>query len=296
MALDVADQTIAERPGRTTRSGKELIYRHTLLVRLSHWLNVLCVILLLMSGMQIFNAHAMLHWGIKGDENDPAILSIYAEEQLDGPPIGWVQIGSHKFNTTGWLGVFRDRDGFLSGRAFPWWLTVPSNQNLAEGRRWHFFFAWLFALNGLIYLIYGFAARHFQRDLAPTRYDLKHIGRSILDHLKLKHPRGEEAKRYNVLQKLTYIVVIFLLLPLMILTGLTMSPGVDSTAPWLLDVFAGRQSARTIHFITATLIVLFLLVHVIEVLLSGVFNELRSMITGWFAVKPEKTEAPGSKP
>jgi thiosulfate reductase cytochrome b subunit len=298
MAVDVADETISKpaRSVRRTRSGKELIYRHTLLVRLAHWVNVLCVVLLLMSGLQIFNAHAMLHWGIKGDEADPSILSIYAEEQLDGPPIGWVQIGSTKFNTTGWLGVFRDRDGFLSGRAFPWWITIPSYQNLAEGRRWHFFFAWLFVVNGLAYVIYGFVARHFQRDLAPTRYDWKHIGRSLLDHLKLKHPRGEAAKRYNVLQKLTYIAVIFILLPLMIAIGLAMSPGVDSAAPWLPEIFTGRQSARTIHFITATLIVLFILVHLIEVLLSGVFNELRSMITGWFVVKPEKNEAPRSKP
>jgi thiosulfate reductase cytochrome b subunit len=171
---------------------------------------------------------------------------------------------------------------------------VPSYQSLAEGRRWHFFFAWLFAINGLIYLVYGFVARHFQRDLAPTRFDLRNFGRSILDHLKLRHARGEEAKRYNVLQKLTYLIVVFVLLPLMLLTGLTMSPGVDSAAPFLLEIFGGRQSARTIHFIVASLIVLFVLVHVIEVLLSGVFNELRSMITGWFAVRPEKRE--GTKP
>jgi thiosulfate reductase cytochrome b subunit len=291
MAFDFAQETIAEPPVKKTRSGKELIYRHALFVRLTHWINVLCVVLLLMSGLQIFNAHAMLHWGIKGDEADPAILSIYAEEQLEGPPIGWTQIGSVKFNTTGWLGVFRDRDGFLSARGFPWWITIPSYQNLAEGRRWHFFFAWLFALNGFAYLIYGFVGRHFRRDLVPTRSDLKQIGRSILDHLKFKHPRGEAAKRYNVLQKLTYIAVIFILLPLMILTGLTMSPGVDSTAHWLLDLFGGRQSARTIHFITATLLVLFVLVHLIEVLLSGVFNELRSMITGWFAIRPEDPNA-----
>jgi len=298
MAVDVADQPVPEqkqtRPARRTRSGKELIYRHSFAVRLTHWLNVLCVFLLLMSGMQIFNAHPMLHWGIKGAETDPSILSIYAEEQLDGPPIGWTEIGGAKFNTTGWLGVFRDRDGYPSGRAFPWWLTVPSYQSLAEGRRWHFFFAWLFAINGLIYLVYGFVARHFQRDLAPTRFDLRNFGRSILDHLKLKHARGEEAKRYNVLQKLTYLIVVFVLLPLMLLTGLTMSPGVDSAAPFLLEIFGGRQSARTIHFIVASLIVLFVLVHVIEVLLSGVFNELRSMITGWFAVRPEKRE--GTKP
>jgi thiosulfate reductase cytochrome b subunit len=300
MALDIADEKVstpaAARTTWRTRSGKELIYRHTVLVRFAHWLNVLCLALLLMSGLQIFNAHPMLHWGIKGADADPSLLSIYAEDQVEGPPIGWVQIGGTKFNTTGWLGVFRDRDGFLSGRAFPWWITVPSYQSLAEGRRWHFFFAWLFALNGLLYLIYGFVSRHFQRDLKPTRFDLRHIGRSLLDHLRLRHPRGEAAKRYNVLQKITYVTVIFLLLPLMLVTGLTMSPGMDSAAPWLPEVFGGRQSARTIHFIVATLIVLFVLVHIFEVLISGVFNEMRSMITGWFAVKPEKIEAERSKP
>jgi thiosulfate reductase cytochrome b subunit len=300
MALDIADRNVTDQsaahPVRKTRSGKELIYRHTLFVRLTHWINVLCITLLLMSGLQIFNAHPMLHWGIMGGDTDPAVLSIYAEDQVDGSAIGWVKLGGWTFNTTGVLGVFRDRDGFFSGRAFPWWITIPSYQSLAEGRRWHFFFAWLFALNGLAYLIYGFAARHFQRDLTPTRFDLRNIGRSILDHLKFKHPRGEAAKRYNVLQKLTYIAVVFVLLPLMIVSGLTMSPGVDSAAPWLLDLFGGRQSARTIHFITATLIVLFVVVHLIEVLLSGFFNEMRSILTGWFAVRPEKTDAPRSEP
>ena len=300
MALDIADQNVAGQtalpPAPKTRSGKELIYRHTLFVRLTHWINVLCIALLLMSGLQIFNAHPMLHWGIMGGDKDPALLSIYAEDQVDGSAIGWVKVGGATFNTTGVLGVFRDRDGFLSGRAFPWWITIPSYQSLAEGRRWHFFFAWLFALNGLAYLIYGFAARHFQRDLAPTRFDWGNIGRSILDHLRFRHPRGEAAKRYNILQKLTYIAVIFVLLPLMILSGLTMSPGVDSATPWLLDLFGGRQSARTVHFITATLIVLFIVVHLVEVLLSGFFNEMRSILTGWFAVRPEKTDATRSQP
>jgi thiosulfate reductase cytochrome b subunit len=268
-----------------------LFYRHTIPVRVLHWFNAVILLVMLMSGLQIFNAHPMLHWGIMGGDKDPALLSIYGEEQLDGSAIGWTKIGSRAFNTTGVLGVFRDRDGFLSGRAFPWWITIPSYQSLAEGRRWHFFFAWLFALNGIAYLIYGFAARHFQRDLAPTRFDLRNIGRSVLDHLRFRHPRGEAAKRYNVLQKLAYMTVIFVLLPLMIFSGLTMSPGVDSVAPWLLDLFGGRQSARTIHFITASLILLFVIVHLFEVLLSGVFNEMRSILTGWFAVKPEKTDA-----
>ncbi|HEX5282173.1 MAG TPA: cytochrome b/b6 domain-containing protein [Micropepsaceae bacterium] len=274
-----------------TRNGRELIYRHTVAVRVSHWLNLLCFVVLLMSGLQIFNAHAMLHWGVKGDEADPALFSIYAEDQLEGPPIGWLQIGSAKFNTTGVLGVFTDRDGFLSGRAFPWWITLPSYQSLAEGRRWHFFFAWLLAINGFAYLLYGFGAGHFRRDLAPTHKDVRGLGRSILDHLRFRHPRGEAAKRYNVLQKFAYLTVVFVLFPLMIVTGVSMSPGIDSAAPWLPDLFGGRQSARTIHFFAATAIVLFVFIHLIEVLLAGIFNEMRSMITGWFAVRPEKPGA-----
>lgn len=285
MSVETAENRVQERP--RTGNGRELIYRHTVFVRLSHWFNAFCFAVLLMSGLQIFNAHPMLHWGVKGDEADPALFSIYAEEQLEGPPIGWLQIGSTKFNTTGMLGVFTDRDGFLSGRAFPWWITLPSYQSLAEGRRWHFFFAWLLAINGFAYLIYGFAAGHFRRNLVPTGKDVRGLGRSILDHLRFRHPRGDAARRYNVLQKFAYLAVIFLFV-LMVVTGLSMSPGIDSAAPWLPDLFGGRQSARTIHFIAAVSLVLFVLIHLFEVLLAGVFNELRSMITGWFSVRPDK--------
>jgi thiosulfate reductase cytochrome b subunit len=281
---------------RVSRRGKELVYRHTLTVRLWHWLNVLCVAILLMSGLQIFNAHPRLYWGNTGNEGDPALFEIYAEEQLEGPPIGWTKIGSSTFDTTGVLGVFMDQDGYLSGRAIPYWITLPSYASLAEGRRWHFFFAWLFAINILVYLIYGFVRRHFQRDLAPRGAELRRIGRTFVEHLKFKRARGEEAKRYNVLQKLAYIAVIFVLLPLMIVTGLSMSPGVNSATPWLPEFFGGRQSARTVHFVTGSLIVLFVFVHVLQVLIAGVFNEMRSMITGWFAIRPERRDAKGSKP
>src|SRR5262245_49201011 len=279
-----------------SRRGREIVYRHTPTIRLTHWINVLCIAILLMSGLQIFNAHPRSYWGNTGNEGDPAIFEIYAEERLDGPPIGWTKIGSTLYDTTGVLGVFTDVDGFLSGRAFPYWITLPSTQNLAEGRRWHVFFAWLFVINGLIYLAHGFARRHFQRDIAPTGRDFRRVGRTILDHLTFTRARGEDAKRYNVLQKLTYIAVIFVLLPLMILTGLSMSPGVNSAVPWLFEFFGGRQSARTIHFISASFIVLFLVVHVIEVIISGPINEMAAMTTGGFAVQPERPDSKGSKP
>jgi thiosulfate reductase cytochrome b subunit len=162
-------------------------------------------------------------------------------------------------------------------------------QDLATGRRWHFFLAWMFVTNGLVYLVYGAVTGHFWRDIAPTRDELapRHILKDIGEHLRLKRPSGEAAKHYNTLQKLTYLGVIFLILPMMLLTGLTMSPGMDAVTPFLLDLFGGRQSARTLHFITANLLVLFVVVHIVEVFIAGVWNEMRSMVTGWYVVKPE---------
>jgi thiosulfate reductase cytochrome b subunit len=168
-------------------------------------------------------------------------------------------------------------------RGWPSWITIPGFQDLADARHWHFMFAWILAINGLAYLIWSLATRHIQRDIWPTLADVKSIPRSILDHILLKHPTGEAAKRYNVLQRLAYLGVI-LLISVMVLTGLTMSPGIDAFCPWLLDLFGGRQSARSIHFISASLIVLFVLVHVVEVILAGPINEIRSMLTGRYVV------------
>ena len=147
-------------------------------------------------------------------------------------------------------------------------------------------FAWILVINGLVYLAWSLLARHVQRDLWPTWSDLRTIPRSVLDHLRLRHPTGEEAKRYNVLQRLAYLGLILLVIG-MVMTGLTLSPGIDAFAPWLLNVFGGRQSARTLHFIFASVIVLFIVVHLIEVVLAGPINEVRSMITGRYAVRPE---------
>jgi thiosulfate reductase cytochrome b subunit len=193
------------------------------------------------------------------------------------------------FNTTGFLGA-SDVNGHRQGRGFPAWLTLPSMRDLATGRNYHLFFAWLLAFNGLAYLLISFASRHIQRDLSLRRdeFNLKHLASDIWAHIKLHVPRGEEAKRYNTLQKIAYLAVIFGLIPLMVLTGLTMSPAVDAAFPALLDFFGGRQSARTIHFLAAMSIVAFVAVHLFEIFLVGAWNEIRSMITGWYEVKPEK--------
>ena len=273
------------------RARTVLTRRHAVVTRLTHWLNVLCLSFLLLSGLQIFNAYPRLHWGQYGADADPAFVTIGAR-QRNGEPQGLVEIGDVSLPTTGVLGLSK-LEGEWTPRAFPAWLTLPSYQDLAAGRRWHFFFAWAFVINGLVYLGYGLGSRHFRRDLAPDRHELapRHLWREIVNHARLRFPSGDEARRYNALQKLAYIAVVAILLPLMLLTGLTMSPGMDAAFPLLLDIFGGRQAARALHFITASLLVLFVIVHVAMVILSGPLNNMRSMITGRYAIREEGSDA-----
>ena len=261
---------------------RRLVFRHSLVVRITHWINVLCLTVLLMSGLQIFNAHPALYWGIRSDFDRP-LMSMTSQQNGNAGPTGITTIFGHAFDTTGLFGVSRD-DGDINEVAFPSWITVPSERDLATGRRWHFFFAWLFVINGAVYLAYTLLSRHLRRDLVPTGHELRALPRSVSEHLRLRFPKGEEARHYNVLQKLTYLVIIFGLLPLLVLAGLTMSPALDTAFPELLTLFGGRQSARTIHFIAAFGIVTFVVVHVVMVLLSGVWNNLRSMVTGRYSI------------
>ncbi|MET0639411.1 MAG: cytochrome b/b6 domain-containing protein [Hyphomicrobium sp.] len=267
----------------------QLIYRHALPIRLTHWINVLCLIFLLMSGLQIFNAHPELYFGNRSDP-DRSVLALDARQEPDGAIKGVTRIGNRSFDTTGVLGASRGANGDLEARGFPSWITIPSYRDLATGRRWHFFFAWLFVLNGLVYLAYSFASGHIRRDLVPGWTQIKGIGHDIYQHIRLRFPQGEEARHYNVLQKLAYLAVVLGLLPLVVLTGLTMSPAIDAAFPFLLDIFGGRQSARTIHFLCAWGIVLFVIVHVVMVLISGVWNNLRSMITGRYRISEAANE------
>jgi thiosulfate reductase cytochrome b subunit len=259
----------------------ERVYRHRLPVRISHWLNVPILIILIMSGLQIFNAHPALYWGDRSDRDQP-LLSIRPVKTESGEMRGITTILGHTFDTTGVLGY---SDG--SRRAFPAWATIPSAKFLAMGRQWHLFFAWLLVINGLFFTAYALISRHVTRDLAPTGKDLRGISKAVKDHLVLRHPKGDGAKRYNVLQKLTYVVILFVVAPLIVLTGLTMSPTIDTAFPWLLTMFGGRQAARTIHFLACFAFVGFIVIHVLEVILTGFFNNIRSMVTGWFVVKHE---------
>jgi len=261
--------------------------RHTLAIRLMHWINVLAFFLMLMSGLQIFNAHPALNWGKSSYDGKPALLEIGAHAAADGRAVGTTTIFGHSFTTTGVLGVSAAADGQPSVRAFPSWATLPGVQWLSMARSWHFFFAWVFLLNGLCYVGYGIATRHLRRDLLPSAADTRSVGRSLKDHLLLRHPKGEAATRYNVLQKITYLIVIFVLLPGIVVMGWAMSPWIDSLWPGWVDLVGGRQSARTLHFVFAFALLAFVLVHVFEVMISGLWNNLRSMITGRYVVPRE---------
>ncbi len=271
---------------RAKAAQRKVFYRHTLPVRVMHWTNAVVLAIMLMSGLQIFNATPALYWGKSSDFAHP-ILAMTATQNDDGSLNGFTQVGPWTFNTTGVLGAstFEGQPAF---RAFPSWATLPGAQWLAMGRLWHLFFAWFFVINGVAFVIYAVWSRHLQKDLLPKPRDLKHLPQEIADHARLRFPRGEAAKHYNALQKLTYFIVIFGLGPLVVLTGLTMSPTMDSAFPFLPWVFGGRQSARTIHFICAFSFLGFFIVHIIMVVLSGTWNNIRSMITGRYAIEPER--------
>jgi Ni/Fe-hydrogenase b-type cytochrome subunit len=248
----------ASAPPAPEPTGGDLVRRQRLSTRLWHWINAATLLVMLMSGLMIFNAHPRLYWGQYGANPDHA----------------WLQIGR------------------MDGLAFPGWMTLPSQYNLADARMWHFAFAWVLAFGLLAYLAWSLFNRHIERDLHITRPEWRpaHIWDDVKAHARLRFPTGAAALRYNILQKLSYCGVLFVLLPLVILTGLTLSPGMDTAWPLLLDLFGGRQSARSLHFIAMGGLVAFTLVHIAMVVLAGPFNELRSIITGWYRLPPEQPE------
>jgi thiosulfate reductase cytochrome b subunit len=260
-----------------------VVVRHSALVRVCHWVNAICFVVLLMSGMQIFNASPLLTWGQTTNFNRP-FFSLSARQDDNGDPTaGVTTIFGHAVDTTGVLGASRGDDGELEDRGFPSWATLPSNQDLAMGRRWHFFFAWILVLNGLVYFANLIFGRHI-RELWPSLADLRAIPHAIVEHLRLRFPTGDEALHYNVLQRLAYLSVV-IAFPVLILAGLTMSPAVNAAFPWLLTLFHGRQAARAVHFLLAAYLVLFVIVHLVMVVLSGPINNMRSMITGRYRIK-----------
>ena len=254
-----------------------LVYRHNRVTRLTHWLNALALMILLMSGLMIFNAHPHLYLG-HTSEPAKAVLSIGATEQ-GGTMRGYLDILGIKINTTGVLGVQRTANG-TTQRAFPSWATVPGYYSLAEARRWHFFFGWIFSLTGLLYIVYNLAVGHMKKFLF-TPADAARVPAMIAYYLKLRKD-SPQVGEYNPLQKIAYTSVFLLLAPIILLSGMAMSPQLNVAFNWLPAIFGGRQSARTIHFIIAFGTLFFALGHVFMVITQGFFNNMRSMISGWY--------------
>jgi len=272
--VDVHDTGRAEADDADGR----LIYRQTLATRMTHWTWAVCLFFLLLSGLQIFNAHPALYIGDQsGFSFDNKVLAITAEGPRSDPK-GIATVLGHRFDTTAVLGI-SNQSGAPTVRAFPAWATLPSSQDLATGRVVHFFFAWLLVLTLLIWLVASVVSGHLRRDILPGARDFRRLPRDILDHLLFRFHHSDS---YNALQRFAYAGVLLVMLPMMVLTGLSMSPGMNAFAPWLVELLGGRQTARTIHFVIMALLVVFFLVHILMVLAAGPLNEMRSMITGWY--------------
>ncbi len=239
--------------------GGDIVRRHRLSTRIWHWINALTVFVMLMSGMMIFNAHPRLYWGEYGANPDAA----------------WLALGT------------------MDGIAFPGWLTIPSFYSLADARLWHLFFAWVLMAGAIGYLVWSLANGHLRRDLWPQRgqWRFSHILHDLAAHARLRFPTGAAAQHYNVLQKFAYLGVLLVLLPLVILTGLAMSPGYDA-ALHITVLLGGRQTERSLHFLCAGGFALFILVHLAMVVLAGPVNEVRAMITGRYRLPKEPETTP----
>jgi thiosulfate reductase cytochrome b subunit len=284
------DAAMSEAAGSDEASpkGGDLVRRHRLSTRIWHWVNVVTLLFMLGSGLMIFNAHPRLYWGQYGANFDRPWLAIGATTSGEGV----LHLGRLTIPTTGVLGVWKDPSGAIQFHAFPWWATIPSHYDLAGARVWHLAFAWVLAFGLLFYLIASLANGHLRRDvhISAREWRPAHILRDIREHARLRFPTGAAALRYNVLQKLAYAGVLFVLLPGVILTGLAMSPGMDAAWPWLTVLLGGRQSARSIHFLCASGLVGFFVVHIVMVLLAGPINEVRAMITGWYRLPKVRGE------
>jgi thiosulfate reductase cytochrome b subunit len=208
--------------------------RHSLVVRVTHWLTALSFIGLLVSGIAILLSHPRLYWGETGNVATPSLIDL---------PLPFILA-----NQNGW------------------------------GRYLHFLSAWMVVLSGVVYIISGFLTRHFHKNLVPRKTDLNWKG-------FVERSRSEEAQTYNVLQRVTYLIVIFALFPFIVWTGFAMSPALVSVFPGLVTMLGGHQSARTLHFFVATALVLFVFVHLVMVWLAGFWKCLRPMITGYAAAR-----------
>ena len=223
--------------------------RHSAVVRVTHWITTLCFLALLVSGVEILISHPRFYWGETGNVLTPPLFKLPIPASRPTVP-------------TGYGYVLPDQNGW--------------------SRYLHFQAAWLAVLTGLLYLVFGLLRGHFRRNLLPARADLswQSLAAAIAKRLSFRSASEADAWSYNVLQRLTYLLVIFVLFPLVIWTGMAMSPAIASAFPAAVTVLGGQQSARTIHFFVSVFLLVFLLVHVVMVSLAGFRNRMRAMITG----------------
>ncbi len=258
----------------------KLVYRASVATRITHWLFFLAFMALISSGLQIFNAAPYLD---AANKSTPSKRVLSIGSPMDG--LGTTTIFGHQFTTTGYLGWTDDGMGGKAPRAFPAWLTIPAYQDLADGRRWHFFFAWLMVLCGIVYIAAGVFKGNLTELILRPR-DIPRLLPMQLYYLRLRKTPPEHGT-YNPLQKLAYTLTIFVFAPIVILSGLALSPGLDAWVHPLTVVFGGRQFARLWHFIFMLALVGFFATHLVLVATQGAFNQLRSMITGWYRLRPQ---------
>ncbi|HSS98367.1 MAG TPA: cytochrome b/b6 domain-containing protein [Terriglobales bacterium] len=231
--------------------------RHSFVVRATHWITVISFVALLITGVEILISHPRFYWGEVGNSSMTPLFKI---------PIA----SSRSTVPTGYNYVLPDQNGW--------------------SRYLHFEAAWALILTGSVYFVFGLWTRHFRKNLFPAPSDrtweaFRHV---IAKHLRLA-PSDGGVRSYNVLQRTTYLLVVFLLFPLVVLTGLAMSPAFNSAIPWIVNALGGRQSARTLHFLVSISLVLFLLVHVLMIALTGFVSRMREMITGFTPKADERT-------
>jgi thiosulfate reductase cytochrome b subunit len=218
-------------------------------VRATHWITAICFFALLVSGVEIVISHPRFYWGEVGNVLTPPLFKIPIPSSRSTVP-------------TGYGYVLPDQNGW--------------------SRSLHFQAAWTVVLTGLAYAIWGLFTGHFRSNLFPTPEDRtwRAFRGVIAKHTRLTRPDDADAFSYNALQRAVYLMVIFVLFPLVIWTGLAMSPAFNSAFPVTVNLLGGRQSARTLHFIVSAFLLLFLIVHVAMVVLAGFTNRMRAMITG----------------
>jgi thiosulfate reductase cytochrome b subunit len=230
-------------------SSQSFPVRHSALVRLTHWLTALAFFALLVTGGEIILSHPRFYWGETGNVNMQPWLNLHLPSSRDTVP-------------TGYAYVLPDQNGW--------------------SRYLHFEAAWLLVATGLLYVIWGLFHGHFRRNVFPARSDLSpaKLGSTVLSHLRFERPGADEAWSYNILQRVAYLIVIFMFFPLMIWTGLAMSFAFDAAFPATVTLLGGHQTARSLHFLVTILLVLFVVVHVFMIVFAGFRTRMRAMITG----------------